>query len=137
LGGRDADVGQRIGELAVAPVAGRVGRLLGDGGHDPQPLVVAVDQRAARPWAVLQAGQALSLEATPPVANGVLVHADHRGDLAVGHAIGGQQHHPGPLGGPLRGGVGTDPALQFGAFTVGDAQGRHGCHGAAPRHGDE
>jgi hypothetical protein len=63
-------VRQFLGQLRMAPVAGRIGRLLGHGGHDPKPLVVAVDQRAARPWAVLQAGQALSLETTPPVANG-------------------------------------------------------------------
>jgi hypothetical protein len=128
LGGGDAEVGQRVGELAVAPVAGRVGWLLGHGGHDPQPLVVAVDQRAARPWAVLQAGQALSLETTPPVAHGVLVHAHHGGDLAVGEAVGGQQHDPGPLGGPLRGCVGTDPAMQLGAFLLGDHQRRDGRH---------
>jgi hypothetical protein len=111
--------------------------LLGHRGQDPQPLVVAVDQRAARPRAVLQAGQALRLEAMPPVANGVLVHAHHGGDLAIGHAIGGQQHHPGSLGGPLGGGVGTHPALQLGPFGVGDRKGRHGRHAVAPRRGEE
>jgi hypothetical protein len=59
----------------------------------------------------------------PPVANGVLVHANQGGDLAVGDTLGGQQHHPCPLGGTLGGGVGTHPALQFGPFTVGDAPG--------------
>jgi len=113
------------------------GGLLGHGGQDPQSLVVVVDQGAARPRAVLQAGQALGLEPMPPVANGVLVHADDRGDLAVGDAVGGQQHDPGAFGGPLGGGVGADPALQLGAFGVGDGQGRHGRHAAAPRRGDE
>jgi hypothetical protein len=41
LRGGDADVGQGVGELAVAPVAGRIRRRLGDGGEQPQPLVVA------------------------------------------------------------------------------------------------
>jgi hypothetical protein len=41
--------------------------LLGDGGHDRQPLVVAGDQPTTRPRAILQAGQALGLEAMPPV----------------------------------------------------------------------
>jgi hypothetical protein len=58
----------------------------------------------------------------------VLVHTDHKSDLAVGEAIGGQQHDPGPLGGPLRGGVATDPALQLGAFLLGDYQRRDGRH---------
>ena len=137
LGRGAADVGQRLGQLGMAPVAGRLGWLLGHRGQDLEPLVVAVDQWAARPRAVLQAGQTLSLEATPPVAHGVLVHADHGGDLAVGDTLGRQQHHPCPLGGPLWGGVGTHPALQFGPFTIGDAQGRHGWHGAAPHRGDE
>jgi hypothetical protein len=92
-------------------VAGRVGRFLGHRGHDPQPLIVAVDRWPARSLAVLQAGQAFALEAAAPVRHGVLVHADHRGDLAVGHAIGGQQHHPGSLGRALGHGVGPDPAL--------------------------
>jgi len=111
--------------------------LLGHGGHDPQPLIVVVDQGAARPLAVGEAGQAFNLEAAPPLGNSVLVHAHHGGDLAVGHAIGGQQHDPGPLGSTLRGGVGTDPALQLGAFLLADHQRRDGRHAAAPRRGDE
>jgi hypothetical protein len=102
--------------------------LLGDGGHDPQPLVVAVDQWATRPRTVLQASQAFGLEAAPPLGHGVLVHAHHGGDLAVGHALGGQQHHPCPLGGTLGGGVGTHPALQLGPFLLGDHQRRDGRH---------
>jgi hypothetical protein len=120
LGGRDADVGQLLGQLGMAPVAGRIRRLLGHGGHDPQPLIVAVDQRAARPLAVLEASQAFGLKAVAPVGDGVLVHAQEGGDLAVGHALGGQQHHPCPLGGTLGGGVGTNPTLQLGTFGVGD-----------------
>jgi hypothetical protein len=116
----------------MAPVAGRIRWLLGHGGDQPQPLVVVVDQGAARPLAVLKASQPLGLEAAPPLGDGVLVHAHHGGDLAVGEAVGGQQHDPGTFGGPLRGGVGTDPALQFGAFLLGDGQGRHGRHAAAP-----
>jgi hypothetical protein len=116
----------------MAPVAGRVGWLLGHGGHHPQPLVVVVDQEAARPLAVLQAGQAFGLEAAPPLRDGVLVHAHHGGDLAVGEAVGGQQHDPGAFGGPLRGGVGPNPALQLTAFGVGDRQGWHGRHATAP-----
>jgi hypothetical protein len=116
----------------MAPVAGRVGRLLGHRGDDPQPLVVVVDQGAARPLAVGEAGQAFGLETAPPLGDGVLVHTHHGGDLAVGEAVGGQQHDPGALGGPLWGGVGTNPALQLGAFLLGDGQGRHGRHAAAP-----
>ena len=116
----------------MAPVAGRVGGLLGHGGHDPQPLVVVIDQRAARPLAVGEAGQAFGLKAAPPLRHGVLVHGDHRGDLAVGDPIGGQQHDPGAFGGPLGGGVGADPALQLGAFGVGDRKGWHVRHAAAP-----
>jgi hypothetical protein len=137
LGGGDPHVRQFLGQLRVAPVAGRVRRFLGHRGHDPQPLVVAVDQGAARPLAVLQAGQAYGRKPPPPVRDGVLVHAHHRGDLAVGHAIGGQQHHPSSLGGPLRRGVGADPAAQLGAFLIGDHQRRDGRHAAAPRRGDE
>src|SRR5215217_2207423 len=71
---------------------------------------------AARPLTVLEAGQAFSLEAAAPLGHGVLVHPHQGGDLAVGEAIGGQQHHPGPLGGALgRRGVGADPALQLDA----------------------
>ena len=90
-----------LASWGMAPVAGRIGRLLGHRGHDPQPLVVVIDQRAAWPLAVLEAGQAFGLEAAPPLGHGVLVHAHDRGDLAVGDAIGGQQHDPGPLGGTL------------------------------------
>jgi hypothetical protein len=72
---------------------------------DPQPLVVVVDQGAARPPAVLEAGQAFGLEAAAPLRHGVLVHAHDGSDLAVGHAVGGQQHDPGALGGTLWGGV--------------------------------
>jgi hypothetical protein len=116
----------------MAPVAGRVGRLLGHGGHDPQPLVVVVDQGAARPLAVGEASQAFGRKAAPPLRHGVLVHAHHGGDLAVGRAIGGQQHDPGAFSGPLWGGVGADPALQLGPFGVGDRKGWHGRHAAAP-----
>src|SRR5215213_5675273 len=66
-----------------------------------QKLVVVVDQGAARPLAVLEAGQAFGLEAAAPLRHGVLVHAHHGGDLAVGEAVGGQQHDPGAFGGPL------------------------------------
>jgi hypothetical protein len=132
LGGRDAHVGQRPGQLRMAPVAGRIGGLLGNGGDDPQPLVVVVDQGAARPLAVLEAGQAFGLEAAAPLRHGVLVHAHHGGDLAVGDPVSGQQHHPGSLGRSLRGGMGTDPALQLGALAVGDRKEWHGRHGAAP-----
>jgi hypothetical protein len=106
--------------------------LPGHGGDEPQPLVVVVDQGAARPLAVLEAGQAFGLEAAAPLRHGVLVHAHHGGDLAVGEAVGGQQHDPGAFGGPLGGGVSTDPTLQLGAFGIGDRQGRHGRHAAAP-----
>jgi hypothetical protein len=133
LGGRDSHVGQFLGQLGMAPVAGRIGRLLGHGGHDPQPLIVVIDQRAARPLAVLKAGQAFGLKAAAPLGHGVLVHAHQGGDLAVGEAVGGQQHDPGPLGGPLWGGVGADPALQLGAFLLGDHKGWHGRHPAAPQ----
>src|SRR5918994_1984882 len=68
-------------------------------------LVVGVDQGAAWALAVLEAGQAFGLEAMAPVGDGVLVHAHHRGDLAVGEAVGGQQHDPSPFCGPLGGGV--------------------------------
>jgi hypothetical protein len=54
-----------------------MGRLLGQGGHDPQPLIVARDQPAARPLAVLQAGQAFGLEAAAPLGDSVLVVAHH------------------------------------------------------------
>jgi hypothetical protein len=133
LGGRDPHVRQFLGQLGMAPVAGRVGGLLGHGGDDPQPLVVVVDQGAARPLAVIQASQAFGLEAAPPLGHGVLVHAHHGGDLAVGEAVGGQQHDLGAFGGPLGGGVGADPALQLGAFGVGDRKGWHGRHAAAPQ----
>jgi hypothetical protein len=36
-----------------------------------------------------------------PVRDGVVVHAHDRGDLAVGQAVGGQQHDLGSFGGPL------------------------------------
>jgi hypothetical protein len=111
-------------------VAGRIRRLLGHGGDDPQPLIVVIDQRAARPLAVLQAGQAFGLEAAAPLGDGVLVHAHYGGDLAVGEAVGGQQHDPSALGGPLGAGVGTDPALQLGAFLLGDRQRRDSRHGS-------
>ena len=88
--------------------------------------------RAGRRGAVLEAGQAFGLEAAAPLRHGVLVHAHHGGDLAVGHAVGGQQHDPGPLGGTLGGGVGTDPALQLGPFGIGDPKRWHGRHAAAP-----
>jgi hypothetical protein len=114
-------------------VAGRIGGLLGHGGHDPQSLVVAVDQGASRALAVLEAGQAFSLEAASPLRHGVLVHAHHGGDLAVGEAVGGQQHDPGPFGRPLRGGVGANPTLQLDTYLIGDRQGRHGRHTAAPQ----
>jgi hypothetical protein len=61
----------------MAPVAGRVGWLLGHGGHDPQPLVMVVDQGTARPLAILEASQALGRKAAPPVGDGVLVDAHH------------------------------------------------------------
>jgi hypothetical protein len=137
LRGRDPQVGQLLGQLRVAPVAGRIGWLLGHGGDDPQPLVMVVDQRAAWPLAVLQARQAFGRKAPPPLRHGVFVHAHHRGDLAVWHALGGQQHDPGALGRPLRAGMGTDPACQFGSFLVGDRRWRHGRHAVAPRRGDE
>jgi hypothetical protein len=133
LRGGDPHVGQLLGQLGVAPVAGRIGRLLGHGGHDPQPLVVVVDQGAARAVAVLEAGQAFGLEAAAPLRDGVLVHAHQASDLAVGEAVGGQQHDPGALGGPLLGGVGADPALQLGAFGVGECKWWHGRHVAAPQ----
>jgi hypothetical protein len=81
---------------------------------------VVIDQRAARPLAVLKAGQAFGLEAVAPLGQGVLVHAQDAGDLAAGGALGGQQHDPGPLGGPLWAGMGTDLALQLGALGIGD-----------------
>jgi hypothetical protein len=61
-GSGDADVRQRLGELTVAPVAGRIRRLLGHGGHDAQPLVVAVDQGTAWMGLILEASQALDLK---------------------------------------------------------------------------
>jgi len=64
------------------------------------------------------------------VRDGVLVHAHDRGDLAVGHALGGQQHHPSSLGRALGRGVGADPALQLNALDVGDRQWRDGRHGS-------
>jgi hypothetical protein len=90
LGRGDPHVCQLPGQLRIAPVAGRVGGLLGHRGDDPQPLVVVVDQGAARPLAVGEADQAFGLEAAPPLRHGVLVHAHHGGDLAVGDAVGGQ-----------------------------------------------
>ena len=91
-----------------------------------------LDAKVPAALAVLQAGQAVGLEAVPPLRDGVLVHAHHGSDLAVGDAISGQQHDPGPPGGPLWGGVGTDPALQLGALGVGDPKRWHGRHPAAP-----
>jgi hypothetical protein len=105
----------------MAPVAGRVGWLLGHGGHDPQSLVVVVDQGPARPLAVLQAGQSFGLEAAPPPRDGVLVHAHHGDDLTVGT--------PSAASSTIRArsaarcGVGTDPAVQLGAFGIGDRSG--------------
>src|SRR4029453_2849665 len=54
---------------------GRGGGWWGAGAHDRQPLMVFIDQRATRPLAVLEAGQAFGLKAAPPLGHGVLVHA--------------------------------------------------------------
>jgi hypothetical protein len=47
---------------------------------------VVIDQRAARPLAVLKAGQAFGRKAAAPLGHGVLVQAHDAGDLAVGGA---------------------------------------------------
>lgn len=89
LGGRDPDVlGQALGQLGVAPVAGRVGRLGGGGGHHSQAVVVVVDTGPAPAGGVLEAAEAVLLEAPAPLAHRLLAEAHLGGDLAVGHPLG-------------------------------------------------
>jgi hypothetical protein len=92
---------------------------LGDGGEQPQPLVVAVDGWAARAGPVGQADQPLVGKPAPPAAHAVWVHADQPSDLPVRQALGGQQHDLGAGGVALRGGVRADASPQLGTLGIG------------------
>jgi hypothetical protein len=111
-------------------MTGRVGWLLGHLGHDPQPIVMAVDQRAARPLAVLESRQPLDRKAPSPLRDGVGVHGDQGCDLPVGNPVSGQEHDAGSFDRPLRGGVGADSAFQLDPFGIGDQQRRDRRHAA-------
>ena len=116
---RHADPG---GDPSRAPVGRPVGGRLEGQRDDPVTIGPGVGRRTARSGRLAQAGQPISLEPAPPEQDGHEGDAELGGDPLVGHAGGGADHDPGPLGEALLGRPGSDQALQRGSFGWTDDQ---------------
>ena len=116
-----------------------VGRRLEGQGDDPVAVGPAVGRWTARSGRLGKAGQSIGFEAAPPEQDGHERDAELGGDPLVGHAVGGTDHDPGPLGEPLFGRPGPDQAVERGSFGWTDDQlGRgwmgHVMHRSCDRH---
>ena len=134
--GRHAGVGQSVGDRLMRPVPGRIRRGLGHRRDHPQPFIVAVHRRPARPLSVGQSFQTGPGVPATPAAHRLFRQARRRRDRPIGVPVGGHQHHPGTQPHPLLGGVCSQPALQHRTVFVADLERGKSRHGRLLSAGD-
>jgi hypothetical protein len=122
---RQVVLGELLPEPVQRPMAGGRDRAIGGLGRDgprlgdhPAPHVLVVRARTPAARDVIQAGEAVRVEALDPGPNGVGAQLQPRGDRRDGLALGRELDDPGPHGQTNRRGLGARQTLDLGSLFV-------------------